>query len=97
MALALAERAQSPELVARAMGGLADAHYAQGPRSASEALARCIEAAWPAGWRGRDRQSGPIAECHLLDLGEWRNWRTASRWRARHRPSSRFSICCTGL
>lgn len=71
-ALALAERAQSPELVARAMGGLADAHYAQGRmRSASEALARCIDAARRAGAGAveiANRPMAAIAECHLLDL-----------------------------
>jgi class 3 adenylate cyclase/tetratricopeptide (TPR) repeat protein len=71
-ALALAERAQSPELVARAMGGLADAYYAQGRmRSASEALVRCIEAARRAGAGAveiANRPMAAIAECHLLDL-----------------------------
>jgi len=71
-ALALAERAQSPELVARAMGGLADAHYAQGRmRSASEALARCIDAARRAGAGAveiANRPMAAIAECHMLDL-----------------------------
>ncbi|MFO1161004.1 MAG: adenylate/guanylate cyclase domain-containing protein [Reyranellaceae bacterium] len=71
-ALALAERAQSPELVARALGGLADAFYAQGRmRSAGTALARCIEAARVAGAGAveiANRPMAAIAEAHLLDL-----------------------------
>ncbi|MGD9882754.1 MAG: adenylate/guanylate cyclase domain-containing protein [Reyranella sp.] len=71
-ALALAERAQSPELVARALGGLADAFYAQGRmRSAGTALARCIEAARLSGAGAveiANRPMAAIAECHLLDL-----------------------------
>jgi class 3 adenylate cyclase/tetratricopeptide (TPR) repeat protein len=61
-ALALAERAQSPELVARALGGLADAFYAQGRmRSMRDALERCISAARTAGAAGVEVANRPMA------------------------------------
>lgn len=62
VALGLAERAQSPELVARALGGLADAFYAQGRmRSARDALERCISAARTAGAAGVEIANRPMA------------------------------------
>jgi class 3 adenylate cyclase len=71
-ALALAERAQSPELVARALGGLADAFYAQGRmRSARDALERCIGAARAAGAASVEIANRPMmafAESCMLQL-----------------------------
>jgi tetratricopeptide (TPR) repeat protein len=71
-ALALAERAQSPELVARALGGLADGLYAQGHmRSALQALERCIAAARSAGAASveiANRPMAAIAECYMMRL-----------------------------
>jgi class 3 adenylate cyclase/tetratricopeptide (TPR) repeat protein len=71
-ALDLAERAQSPELTARALGGLMDAFYAQGRmRSALSALERCIEAARRAGAGAveiANRPMGSIAELLMMRL-----------------------------
>jgi class 3 adenylate cyclase len=62
IALTLAERAQSPELVSRALGGLADAFYAQGRmRSMRDALERCITAARAAGAAGVEVANRPMA------------------------------------
>lgn len=61
-ALALAERAQSPELVARALGGLGDALYAQGRmRSTRDVLDRCIQAARDAGAGAVEIANRPMA------------------------------------
>lgn len=82
-ALALAERAQSPELVARALGGLADAFYAQGRmRSSAEVLERCITAARAAGAGAVEIANRPMAafvECFSLRLDRMREMSEVAR------------------
>ena len=95
-ALALAERAQSPELVARALGGLADGFYAQGQmRSAVEALQRCIGAARSAGAASVELANRPmlaIAECYMMRLDAVRDMAEAARRMARQAHNRRAEL-----
>jgi len=95
-ALVLAERAQSPELVARALGGLADAFYAQGRmRSALDALERCIAAAHSAGAAAveiANRPMAAIAECYMLRLDAMRESAATARALARQAQNRRAEL-----
>lgn len=95
-ALALAERAQSPALVARALGGLADAYYARGEmRSAAEALQRCIAAARRAGTASveiANRPMAAIAECFMLRLDSVREMGETARAMARQAHNPRAEL-----
>ncbi len=95
-ALQLAERAQSPELVARALGGLADAFYAQGRmRSAASALERCIAAAHSAGAAGVEVANRPMAaivECYLMRLDGMREMAEHARRLARQAHNRRAEL-----
>ncbi|MFZ5784301.1 MAG: adenylate/guanylate cyclase domain-containing protein [Pseudomonadota bacterium] len=95
-ALALAERAQSPALVARALGGLADAHYARGEmRSAVEALQRCITAAGRAGTASveiANRPMAAIAEYFMLRIDSVREMAETARVMARQAHNPRAEL-----
>ncbi|WP_422002018.1 adenylate/guanylate cyclase domain-containing protein [Reyranella sp.] len=95
-ALDLAERAQSPALVARALGGLADAYYARGEmRSALEALQRCIEAARRAGTASveiANRPMAAIAECFMMRLDSVREMAELARVMARQAHNPRAEL-----
>ncbi|MFO1079691.1 MAG: adenylate/guanylate cyclase domain-containing protein [Reyranellaceae bacterium] len=95
-ALALAERAQSPQLSARALGGLMDAHYAQGRmRSALAALERCVAAARAAGAGAVEIANGPMGslfECFLLRLDRARERGQAARALARQAQNRRAEL-----
>jgi class 3 adenylate cyclase/tetratricopeptide (TPR) repeat protein len=95
-ALALAERAQSPELVARALGGLADGLYAQGyMRSAVQALERCISAAHSAGAASveiANRPMAAIAECYMMRLDAVREMAETARRLARQAHNRRAEL-----
>lgn len=95
-ALALAERVQSPALVARALGGLADAFYAQGQmRSAIEALERCITAARSAGSASveiANRPMAAIAQCYMMRLDAVRDMAEAARVLARQAHNPRAEL-----
>ena len=73
-ALAQAERCGSTEAIARALGGLGDAEYAQGRLGrAGEAFRRCVEVARDAGLGRIEVANAPmVAICRLsdLDMGE---------------------------
>ena len=95
-ALALAERAQSPALVARALGGLADALYAQGlMRSALEALERCIAAARSAGAASVEIANRPMAaitESYMMRLDVMRDMGEVARVMARQAQNPRAEL-----
>ena len=95
-ALALAERAQSPELTARALGGMADAFYAQGRmRSALSTLERCIEAARRAGAGAVEIANRPmagIAQCFMLRLDAMQEIGEAARLMARQAQNRRAEL-----
>lgn len=95
-ALQLAERAQSPELVARALGGLADALYAQGRmRSAASALERCVAAAHSAGAAGVEVANRPMAaivEWYLMQLHDMREMAEQARVLARRAHNRRAEL-----
>jgi class 3 adenylate cyclase/tetratricopeptide (TPR) repeat protein len=95
-ALALAERAQSPELTARALGGLADAYYAQGRmRSALDTLERCIEAARQAGAGAIEIANRPmagIAQCFMLRLDAMAELGETARTMARQARNQRAEL-----
>ncbi|MBI2740680.1 MAG: AAA family ATPase [Rhodospirillales bacterium] len=95
-ALTLAERAQSPELVARALGGLADGLYAQGHmRSALQALERCIAAARSAGAATveiANRPMAAIAECFMMRLDAVREMAETARQLARQARNRRAEL-----
>lgn len=95
-ALALAERAQSPALVARALGGLADALYAQGlMRSTVEALERCIAAARSAGAASveiANRPMAAIAECYMMRLDAVRDMAEIARVMAQQAQNPRAEL-----
>ncbi|HZP99198.1 MAG TPA: adenylate/guanylate cyclase domain-containing protein [Reyranella sp.] len=95
-ALALAERAQSPELTARALGGLADAFYAQGRmRSALDALERCIDAARQAGAGAIEIANLPmvgIAQCFMLRLDAMAEAGEMARTMARQAQNRRAEL-----
>jgi class 3 adenylate cyclase/tetratricopeptide (TPR) repeat protein len=94
-ALSLAERAQSPGLVARALGGLADGLYAQGQmRSAATALERCI-AARSAGAASVEIANRPMAafvECYMMRLHEVREMAEVARVMARQAHNPRAEL-----
>jgi len=73
-ALAQAERCGSTEAIARALGGLGDAEYAQGRLGrASEAFRRCVAVAREAGLGRIEVANAPmVAICRMsdLDMGE---------------------------
>ena len=96
IALRLAERAQSPELTARALGGLMDAYYAQGRmRSALDALERCIETARRAGAGAveiANRPMGAIAECVMMRLDAARERGETARVLARQAQNRRAEL-----
>lgn len=96
IALALAERAQSPELTARALGGLADGFYAQGRmRSALSALTRCIEAARRAGAGAVEIANRPmisIAEGFMMRLDAARDMGETARTLARQAQNRRAEL-----
>ncbi|MBS0526536.1 MAG: AAA family ATPase [Proteobacteria bacterium] len=95
-ALAFAERAQSLELVARALGGLADAFYAQGRmRSALDTLQRCIEAARQAGAGAIEIANRPmagIAQCFMLRLDAMAELGETARTMARQAQNRRAEL-----
>lgn len=95
-ALALAERAQSPALVARALGGLADGFYAQGQmRSAVEALQRCISAARTAGAASVEIANRPMAafaECYMMRLDAMREMAESARRLAQQAHNRRAEL-----
>jgi class 3 adenylate cyclase/tetratricopeptide (TPR) repeat protein len=95
-ALALAERAQSPELTARALGGLADAFYAQGRmRSALDTLERCIDAARRAGAGAIEIANRPmagIAQCFMLRLDAMIELGETARTMARQAQNRRAEL-----
>lgn len=95
-ALTLAERAQSPALVARALGGLADGFYAQGQmRSAVDALQRCIAAARDSGAASveiANRPMAAIAECYMMRLDVVRDMAEAARVMARQAHNPRAEL-----
>ncbi|HSI00564.1 MAG TPA: AAA family ATPase [Reyranella sp.] len=95
-ALALAERAQSPELTARALGGMADAFYAQGRmRSALTTLERCIDSARLAGAGAVEIANRPmagIAQCFLLRLDDMREIGEQARLLARQAQNRRAEL-----
>jgi class 3 adenylate cyclase/tetratricopeptide (TPR) repeat protein len=95
-ALSLAERAQSPGLVARALGGLADGLYAQGQmRSAATALERCIAAARSAGAASVEIANRPMAafvECYMMRLHEVREMAEVARLMARQAHNPRAEL-----
>lgn len=95
-ALSLAERVQSPALVARALGGLADGFYAQGQmRSAVEALERCITAARSAGAASVEIANRPMAaitECYMMRLDEVREMAEVARVMARQAHNPRAEL-----
>jgi class 3 adenylate cyclase/tetratricopeptide (TPR) repeat protein len=95
-ALSLAERVQSPALVARALGGLADGFYAQGQmRSAVEALERCISAARSAGAASveiANRPMAAIAECYMMRLDAVRDMAEVARVMARQAHNPRAEL-----
>ena len=95
-ALSLAERAQSPALVARALGGLADGFYAQGQmRSAVEALERCITAARAAGAASveiANRPMAAIAEAYMMRLDVMRDMAEVARTMARQAHNPRAEL-----
>jgi len=95
-ALALAERDQSPELVARALGGLADGYYARGQmRSASSALERCIENARQAGAGAVEIANRPMlgfAQCCMMRLDAMRETGHTSHTMARHAQNRRAEL-----
>ena len=95
-ALALAERAQSPELTARALGGLADAFYAQGRmRSALDTLERCIDAARQAGAGAIEIANRPmagIAQCFMLRLDAMMELGETARTMARQAQNRRAEL-----
>jgi hypothetical protein len=96
IALGLAERAQSPELTAHALGGLVDAFYAQGRmQSALSALERCIEAARRAGSGGieiANRPMGSIAECFMMRLDAARDRGMTARALAQQAQNRRAEL-----
>jgi len=95
-ALALAELARSPELVARALGGLADGHYARGRmRSALSALERCLENARQAGTGAVEIANRPMlgfAQCCMMRLDAMRETGHLSRTMARHAQNRRAEL-----
>jgi class 3 adenylate cyclase/tetratricopeptide (TPR) repeat protein len=95
-ALALAERAQSPELMARALGGMADAFYAQGRmRSALSTLERCIDAARRAGAGAVEIANRPmagIAQCFMLRLDAMQEIGETARLLARQAQNRRAEL-----
>lgn len=95
-ALALAERAQSPELTARALGGLGDAYYAQGRmRSALDMLERCIDAARQAGVGAIEIANRPmagIAQCFMLRLDAMAETGETARTMARQAQNRRAEL-----
>ena len=95
-ALALAEQAQSPALVARALGGMADAFYAQGRmRSAAEVLQRCIDTARSCGAATVEVANRPMAghaEWYMLRLESARDMSTRARELARQADNRRAEL-----
>jgi class 3 adenylate cyclase/tetratricopeptide (TPR) repeat protein len=95
-ALALAEREQSPELVARALGGLADGCYARGQmRSALSALERCIENARQAGAGAVEIANRPMlgfAQCCMMNLDAMHEAGLTARTMARQAQNRRAEI-----
>lgn len=95
-ALSLAERVQSPALVARALGGLADGLYAQGQmRSAVAALERCITAARSAGAASveiANRPMAAIAECYMMRMDAMRDMAEVARVMARQAHNPRAEL-----
>ena len=95
-ALALGERAQSPALVARALGGLADALYAQGRMgSAVDVLERCIAAARSSGAAAVEIANRPMAahaECYMLRLDSAREMGETARKLARQAQNRRAEL-----
>ena len=96
IALALAERAQSPELTAHALGGLCDAFYAQGRmRSALAALERCIDTARRAGAGAieiANRPMASIAECFMMRLDAAKEAGEGARTMARQAQNRRAEL-----
>lgn len=95
-ALALAERAGSPALVAQALGGMADAFYAQGRmRSALEVLQRCIDTARSCGAAAVEVANRPMAahaEWYMLRLESSREIGTLARELARQAHNQRAEL-----
>ena len=95
-ALPLAERAQSPELTARALGGMADAFYARGRmRSALSTLERCIDAARRAGAGAVEIANRPMAgitQCFMLRLDAMQEVGETARLMARQAQNSRAEL-----
>jgi len=95
-ALGLAERAQSPELTARALGGMADAFYAQGRmRSALSALERCIDTARLAGAGTVEIANRPMAgivQGFMLRLDDMREIGETARILARQAQNPRAEL-----
>lgn len=96
IALGFAERAQSLELTAHALGGLADAFYAQGRmRSALSALERCIDTARSAGAGGveiANRPMASIAECFMMRLDAAKQAAESARTMARQAQNRRAEL-----